>query len=499
MELAIGITILLTLIASSAITWLIGSKKVNVLQQERAVFVEKNASLSASVLRLEVENGEKISELGGLSAQLSVSKEELAQAKESSRSYENQFGRAALQQEELKATISILQKELSDMKAENSGLRAEQKEKEESYRKQVKTFEEQKLALKDEFENLANKIFEEKGKTFTENNKSSLDAMLKPFKDQIEGFQKRTNEIHDESVKGNTNLEAEIRKVLEVGMKIQDDATNLTAALKGDSQQRGAWGEAQLERTLQMSGLVEGDHYDGQKTYRDDEGKQKRTDYVIKLPNDKHMVIDSKVSLLAYEQAVSAETEEKAKIALDSHAASVRKHIDDLASKEYTNLKGIDSPSFILMFMPIEPAYIEALKYKKDLFSYGYEKGVVLVSHTTLIPILKTVANLWILQESNLEARALGDKAVEIYSQVCTVADRLRKLGNTLGTVNNHYNETVKALAGQQGLVGKVDRFKSLSSKVAKNMPELEPLHADIEHERLDMVIEAAPLIEINE
>jgi len=287
-------------------------------------------------------------------------------------------------------------------------------EREAGHAKQHENFEEQKQTLQKVFENSANKIFDKKGITFSETNKISIDGMLKPFKDQIEGFQKRINDIHDKSIKGNTTLNSEIKKVLDIGLKMSNEASNLTSALKGDSLQRGAWGEAQLERTLEMSGLVESAHYEKQSSFKDQEGKPKYTDYVIKLPGDKHIIIDSKVSLVAYDKAISAKTPEEEALALGEHVKSVKAKIDDLASKDYSNLIGMRSPSFVLMFIPIEPAYIDALKNKKDLFSYGYEKGIVLVSHTTLIPILRTVANLWMMERSNEEAREISEKAGDI-------------------------------------------------------------------------------------
>ncbi|MGL4861012.1 MAG: DNA recombination protein RmuC, partial [Enterobacteriaceae bacterium] len=304
------------------------------------------------------------------------------------------------------------------------------------------------------------------------------------------GFQKRINEVHDASLQGNTSLNAEIKKVLEIGLKMSKEANNLTSALKGDSQQRGAWGEAQLRRTLEMSGLIEEAHYEVQSAFKDAEGKQKQTDYLIKLPDGKHIIIDSKVVLNAYDRAVSAESPEEYQLAMSEHVKAVRKHIDDLASKDYTNLAGMRSPSFVLMFMPIEPAYIEALKSNKDLFEYGYKKGIVLVSHTTLIPILRTVSNLWMIERSNAEAREISEKAGDIYNSVFTVAEHLNKLGGTLNTVKNHYNDTITALAGQQGLYGKVDRFSQLSAKVSKSLPHLEATHIDFETERLSLIVE---------
>ena len=374
-------------------------------------------------------------------------------------------------------------------------LRIEQQKDQEYNEKRLQQFEESKKQLKIEFENLAGKILDEKAKVLGETSKSSIDSLLKPFREQIEGFQKRVNDVHTESVKGNASLESEIKKVLDIGLKMSKDADNLTSALKGDSQKRGGWGEAQLERTLEMSGLVAGTHFEKQTSFKDADGRRRQTDYLINVPGGKQMIIDSKVSLVAYDKVVAADSAESQALALTEHANSVKRHIDDLSSKDYTNLIGIRSPSFVLMFMPIEPAYIEALKHEKDLFSYGYEKNIVLVSHTTLIPILRTVANLWMMERSNEEAREISEKAGDIYNQVCEVAIRLQKLGGSLTAASNHYNDTLTSLAGRQGLHGKVERFSKLSTRVSKSMPILEPLHKDLEQGRLELIIE--PIVEI--
>lgn len=363
-------------------------------------------------------------------------------------------------------------------------------ERDASHKEKLAQFDNNKQVLTREFENLANKIFEEKGKTFTDTSKSSIDTLLKPFREQIEGFQKRVNDIHDAATQGNANLSAEIKKVRDVGLKMSSEATNLSSALKGDSQQRGAWGEAQLQRTLEMSGLVVDVHYQKQSAFKDAEGKNKQTDFLIKLPGDKHIIIDSKVTLVAYDKAVGADTDEAYALAMEAHVLAVKSHIDSLVSKDYTNLIGVRSPNFVLMFMPIEPAYIEALKHQKDLFTYGYDRNIVLVSHTTLMPILRTVANLWVMEQSNVEAREISDKAGELYNTVCTLAERLTKLGNTMNTASRQYNDTVTALVGQQGLYGKVERFTQLSSKVSKSLPKLEPKHMDFETQRLALVVE---------
>ncbi|MER1966866.1 DNA recombination protein RmuC [Castellaniella sp. GW247-6E4] len=375
-----------------------------------------------------------------------------------------------------------------DLDHELTQLRAVHREKLAAFDELRQSFEQSKAVMRTEFQNLANQILEEKGKAFAHTSQASLDSLLRPFREQIEGFQKRVNEVHDASQRGHTQLGAEIRRVLDIGLKMSAEASNLTSALKGEKKTTGNWGEIQLERALQLAGLEAGAHYETQASFRDEEGNRRQPDFVIKLPDQKHMVIDSKVSLVDYDRAIGAETEAERIAALDDHVRAVRHHIDDLSRKDYSNLIGMRSPSFVLMFMPIEPAYIEAMKHNRELFDYGYQRNVIMVSHTTLMPILRTVANLWMIARSNEQARVLSDQAGGLYNQVALVAERLQRLGNTLGTVSNQYNQTVVAVAGQQGLYGKVARFSELSAKANRSLPAIEPVHADLEVERLEGV-----------
>lgn len=252
---------------------------------------------------------------------------------------------------DLQGQYTLLQNQYQSLSNEYTEQKTTLEQKELHFKEQLQQMSDAKQSLTKEFENVANKIFEEKGKTFTHTSQTSIDSMLKPFREQIEGFQKRINEVHDASLQGNTSLNAEIRKVLDIGLQMSKEANNLTSALKGDSQQRGAWGEAQLRRTLEMSGLIEEAHYEVQSSFKDADGKQKQTDYLIKLPDGKHIIIDSKVALNAYDRAVGAESPEEYQLAMSDHVKAVRKHIDDLASKDYTNLVGMRSPSFVLMFI----------------------------------------------------------------------------------------------------------------------------------------------------
>jgi DNA recombination protein RmuC len=373
-----------------------------------------------------------------------------------------------------------------DSRLELARLESAHREKLASVEELRRSFEQSRAALRVEFQQLAGQILEEKSRGFSQSSQETLDGLLRPFREQIDRFQQRVNEVHDASVSGQARLDAEIRRVLDVGLKMSDEARTLATALKGDKKTTGNWGEVLLERSLQLAGLIAGDHYQAQAAFRDEAGNRRQPDFLVRLPDGKHLIIDSKVSLVDYERAVAADTAEAREAALAAHVRAVRHHIDDLARKDYTALIGMKSPGFVLMYMPIEPAYIEAMRHDRELFDHGYRQNVVLVSHSTLMPVLRTVATLWMLARSNEQARALGDQAGGLYRQVEVVADRLQKLGHALGTAATHYNSTVTAVAGQRGLYGKVGRFAELSAKAGRPLPPLEPQHADFEVERLD-------------
>jgi DNA recombination protein RmuC len=399
--------------------------------------------------------------------------------------------RLRLHQQQAAAQAQALQ-QLTDryqnLRSEYDRLLARQREQARQHADQLQLLNENRAQLKLEFEHLAQRIFEARGRQFTDNSKEALGQLLQPFREQISSFQQRIDRVHSESLQGQAALGAELRKVLEIGLAMSEQASNLAAALKGDKKTTGNWGEAQLERTLEQAGLLPGEHYVTQAALRDEQGRRRLPDALILLPDKRHLVIDSKVSLVDYEAALAAENEDQRDARLEAHGRAIRQHIDDLAGKEYANLPGLGSPDFVLMFMPIEPAWIEAMRQDRELFAYGYQRGVVLVSHTTLMPVLRTVANLWIVERSNREAQEISRSAGDVYNQVCTVAERLQRLGNTLQTAANQYNSTVLGLIGRQGLAGKVDRFQHLSTATSKQMPSLEPLHLDIDVDRLSAV-----------
>jgi len=369
--------------------------------------------------------------------------------------------------------------------------RARVQQQEQAWRAAQTEFLQQHLQQqKLEFQLLAQQILEEKARAFTQGSQASMNTLLQPLRQQIDAFQQRVNQVHDQTQRGQASLSSEIQRVLAAGLRMHDEAQSLARALKGDKKLAGTWGEAQLEQTLQLAGLVRGDHYQVQVNLKDADGARRLPDVVVRLPDGKHMVIDSKVSLVDYDRAMAATDDATRSACLDAHVKAIRAHVDGLAQKDYSSLVGMQSPGFVLMFLPIEAAWIAALQHDRSLFDAATRRGVVLVAHTTLLPILKTVANLWVLAQGNAQAQEIAQQAGDIYKQVAVVAERLQRLGETLKAASNHYNSTVTALAGQQGLYGKVSRFRELSTRANRDLPEIAPVQTELDSARLSSVLD---------
>jgi DNA recombination protein RmuC len=374
--------------------------------------------------------------------------------------------------EDLKGEIAALNEKLSASLAREEGLKATLNVKETEHAAKIALLEDAKKVLKLEFEKAAQTLVSQGERTLASRNQESLDQLLKPLSEKIDGFQSRVNQVHTDLTGQNAVLKTQIKQLHDMGQVMSSEASNLTQALKGDKKLVGNWGEAQLERTLELAGLRRGEHYEAQQAFKGEDGQRLLPDFVIFLPQDKHIVIDSKVSLVDYERAITTDDEAVRTQSLAAHANAVKRHIDQLSDKDYANLAGLQSPDFVLMFMPVEPAYIEIMRANRDLFNYGYKKNVILVSHTTLMPILRTVANLWMVERSNEEAREISDRAGDIFNAVCLVAERMESVGSSLSQTTRRYNDAVKSLVGRQGLHGKVDRFQTLSTRVSKSFPD---------------------------
>lgn len=342
--------------------------------------------------------------------------------------------------------------------------------------------EQQLQELSRHFELLSKRFLDEKSQLLLERNQGSLEQVLKPFRERLDYFQQRINELHGQSLQGNSVISEQIKQLLSAGLQIGEEAQALTRALKGDKKALGNWGELQLELALQQAGLEKDRHYKTQVAFRTEDGQRMLPDLLLYLPDDKEIIVDSKVSLVDYQAAISAaDDEEQAQRHLSRHVRAVRSHIDDLSAKNYSQLSGLNTPGFVLLFMPIEAAFIAALKADDTLYHYAYNKNVILTSPTTLLPLLKTVSYLWMRSDSHEQALALGDEAMAIYNQAALVAQHMVKLGQTLDTSTRQFNQVVRSFAGQQGVTTKLERFNRLSAKASKEMPELRELELKTE------------------
>lgn len=323
-----------------------------------------------------------------------------------------------------------------------------------------------------EFENLANKILDEKSTKFTKQNKESLEIILNPLQEKIKSFEKRVEDTHKESIDRHAMLRQQIIGLKELNEQMSKEATNLTKALKGDSKLQGNWGELVLERVLEKSGLEKDREYFVQNSFTTEDGRRLLPDVVLHLPDNKKMIVDSKVSLVAYERFVNEEEEEERAKFLKAHVASLKKHVEQLSAKNYQNLYQIESPDFVLLFVPIEPAFAVALNQDNSLYSWAFEKNIVIVTPSTLLATLRTVDSMWTNEKQQQNAIEIATQAGRLYDQFVNLTEDLLKVGNQLNTVKGSYDSTMVKLTGKGNLISRVERLKKLGSKASKHINE---------------------------
>ena len=329
--------------------------------------------------------------------------------------------------------------------------------------------EELQKKFTDQFKNLANEIFEEKSKKFTDQNKSNIFDLLKPLGEKIVEFEKRVEETHKDTISRNSALREQLENLQRLNVQMTKEAENLTRALKGDSKTQGAWGEFILESILEKSGLEKDREYTVQESFTTTEGRL-RPDVIIRLPENRHVIIDSKVSLTAYNNFINSQSEEEKIIALKAHLVSVRQHMKSLSEKNYQNLSpnGLD---FIIMFIPIEPAYILAIQSEKNLYEEALEKRIVFVSPTLLIPSLQLIKNVWKQEYQNRHVLDIANKAGDLYDKFVGFTEDLITLGRHLDSSKKFYEDSMKKLSvGSGNLVRRTEELKKLGAKASKSI-----------------------------
>lgn len=326
--------------------------------------------------------------------------------------------------------------------------------------------------LKREFETLAGRIFDQQGERFRERSAEQLHSMLGPLREQMGDFRRRVDEVHSADARERASLLTEVRNLQRASERVNQEAENLTRALKGDKQVQGGWGELVLERVLEESGLRKGHEYYVQASLLDDEGTRRRPDVIIRLPDSKDVVVDSKVSLAAWERAVSADDEAEREIALKQHTASVRGHVRRLAERDYDSLPGVRSLDFVLLFVPVEAAFTHAMERDPSLFTEAFEKRLVIVSPTTLMMTLRIIENVWRYEKQNRNAQEIAQRAGQLYDKLRLILEDMDQLGRTLDTARRSFDSAYGRLAtGRGNLVGHVEHFRELGANVRKPLP----------------------------
>ena len=326
-----------------------------------------------------------------------------------------------------------------------------------------------------EFENLANRIFEEKSKKFTDQNKTNLDELLKPLGEKIKDFEKKVNDVYVSEGKERASLKEQLTMLHQLNQQMSTEAQNLTKALKGESNNKfqGNWGEIILENILEKSGLVKDREYLVQMSLTTEDGKRFQPDIVVNLPDGKHLVIDSKVSLNAYERFSSAESDDERQTALKEHLISVKKHIKDLSDKNYQTLYQLKTLDFVLLFIPIEPAFALSVQGDAQLFNDAFDKNIVIVSPSTMLATLRTVASIWRQENQNKNAIEIARQGGALYDKFSGFVEDLIALGNKMRDSQKTYEAAMNKLStGSGNLVKRTEELKKLGAKATKNLPQ---------------------------
>ena len=382
--------------------------------------------------------------------------------------------------EQLGRNIEKLQRENSDLStnAQNwqvahAEMRTRLNESEKMFAEKQAFFEDSSTQLKKEFQLLANQIFEKQGINFQEKNREQLDNVLTPFRSQLSDFRKKVEQVYTDDVKDRTSILVEVRNLQKASEHFNQEVENLTRALKGDKRLQGNWGELVLERILEESGLRRDHEYAVQHSVRNDDGDLKRPDVIIHLPEGKDVIIDSKVSLAAYEAALSTEDDTFREVSIRRHVQDIRSHVRRLSEQEYDRLPGIQSLDFVLLFIPIESAFTLAMERDPSIFTEAFEKRLVIVSPTTLMMTLRIIDNVWRYEKRNKNAQEIARRAGALYDKLRVILEDMEQLGRDLGQASRSYDSAYTRLVkGRGNLVRQVEQFRELGANVKRAIPQ---------------------------
>lgn len=422
-------------------------------------------------------------QLAGVSATLTATRDELAGLRESSSSENARLaaelvaerealGLARREGSDARITASSAEARVVELTTELTELRTRTDDERTHSDEKLQMLLQARDALSDQFKALASEILEEKSKRFAEQNQTNLGQLLDPLRTQLSEFKGKVEEVYFQEGKDRSALSEQVRQLVTLNQALSDDAKSLTQALKGQAKTQGNWGELILERVLEASGLRKGFEYKVQDSQVREDGSRAQPDVVIELPEERKLVVDAKVSLVAYERFVSADTDEERALAVKQHLASVREHIRGLSEKSYHQLYGVQSPDFVLAFVPVEPAFMVAVTTDNELFMDAWQRNVLLVSPSTLLFVVRTVAHLWRQEAQSRNAQEIAKRGALLYDKLVGFAEDLEKVGKTLSQAKASYDQAHSKLVGGQGnAIRQAEMLKALGVKPTKSLP----------------------------
>jgi DNA recombination protein RmuC len=474
---------------SAAVAWLLATlfatRSRKPLETSLAVLQEKEAGQGRQLEELRAAHHALQGQLQQVTAQRDAALREAHGGEARLQAMAERLAQAQQEIEGLRGELKGGQEHAATLRAENAELRTSQKEKEEHVRQQFARLEEHEQRLKQEFQNLAGQILEEKGKSFDATSKRSMDTLLSPFRTQIDEFRKKVEEIHHRDTQQQSALRTELKHLQELNKQITEEAHQLATALKGQKKTQGNWGELILENVLERSGLRKDIDYKREVSFNTEHGRS-RPDAIVYLPDEKHLVIDAKVSLNAYTRYVNAEEGVEREQALKEHVAAVADRIKELSDRNYFELPGLNSPEMVFMFIPIESAFVEALKGDESLFQKALQQNVLVATPTTLLTSLNIVRQLWRFEDQNKHTAELADKAAKVYDKLRLFVESMDEVGGALEKARESYLSAYSRLySGRGNLIKQASEFKKLGVAVKAELPRhlLEKGELELSHQ----------------
>lgn len=372
---------------------------------------------------------------------------------------------------ELKERCSIFSAENSQLLAENTKLKSDNENQKKYMEYKLADLEKSKDEMSERFNNVSNEVIQTQHRRFNEEQKNILNLMLEPFKQQIADFKTKVESAHEESLKNKSSFDEQFKNLLDLNQTLSKDAENLSAALKGNKKIQGNWGEFQLERILEISGLQKGINYVTQETFRNDDNQMLRPDVIIKLPNDRNVIVDSKVSLNDYVNYVNCDDEQMRQVYLQRHIQCVKKHIDELAGKDYQKLIKNNMLDYVVIFIPVESAYVEAVRADNSLYDYAYKKNIAITTPSSLLPILRTIENLWQIESQNRNVAEIANIGGSLYDKIVGFVEDMQHIDKSIETARKNYDLAMKKLStGKGNALSLAGKLKEKGAKVTKNL-----------------------------